>query len=152
MRRSSSRVLDCASYGFTDDPLIPRTVFVLPSYIKVSTSPNFVPPDLPPDMNLQLVVFLEGQILDNGDEDWNQRSHSLSASLRQVGDLGLLVQRRLLVLGKTVEDGVRFHVETDLRVLDVVVARVRLAGLIKPEQFLGGSHLVTILKTLFRSR
>ena len=101
-------------------------------------------------MNLELVVFLEVEILDDGDEDWSNGEHSWSEGLGQVGDLGLLVQPRLQVLGKPVEDGVSFHVKTDLRIFDlvvvVVVAGVGLAGLIKPEQFLGGGQLVAVLK------
>ena len=102
---------------------------------------------MPPDMNLKVVVFLEGQILDNGDEDWNQGGHSLSASLRQVGDLGLLVQPNLLVLAEPVEDGAGFHVERDLRIFAVTrVGLVDGVGLIKSEQFLRRGQLVTILK------
>ena len=100
-------------------------------------------------MNLELVVFLEMEILDDGDEDWSNGEHSWSEGLGQVGDLGLLVQPRLQVLGKSVEDRVSFHVKTDLRIFDlvvVVVAGVGLAGLIKPEQFLGGGQLVAVLK------
>ena len=98
-------------------------------------------------MNLELVVFLEVEILDDGDEDWSNGEHSWSEGLGQVGDLGLLVQPRLQVLGKPVEDGVSFHVKTYLRIFDVVVARVGLVGEVtKPEQFLGGGQLVAILK------
>ena len=101
-------------------------------------------------MNLELVVFLEMEILDDGDEDWSNGEHSWSEGLGQVGDLGLLVQPRLQVLGKPVEDGVSFHVKTDLRIFDlvvvVVVAGVGLAGLIKPEQFPWGGQLVAVLK------
>ena len=92
-------------------------------------------------------MFLEGEILDDRDEDWIHGEHSGSSALWQVGDLGLLVEPHLQVLGKPVEDGVSFHVKTDLRISAVVVlAGVGLCGLIKSEQFLAGGQLVEILK------
>ena len=98
-------------------------------------------------MNLNLVVFLERQILDNGDEDWSKGEHSWNASLRQVGDLGLLVEPDLLVLAEPVEDGAGFHVERYLRIFAITrVGLVYGVGLIKSEQFLRRGQLVTILK------
>ena len=150
MARSSFWVVDLTNHWVTDDPLIPTTEIVF-RILKLQKFflPNFVLTDIPPHVNLELVIFLEGEILDDRDVDWSNGEHSWSEGLGQVGDLGLLVQPRLKVLGKPVEDGVSFHVKTDLRIFDlvvVVVAGVGLAGLIKPEQFLGGGKLVTILK------
>ena len=95
-------------------------------------------------MNLELVLFLEVEILDDWDVDWSHGDKSRSEGLWQVGDLGLLVQPDLQVLRKPVKDGVGCHVKTDLRIS--AVAGVGLVGLIKSEQFLGGGQLVTILK------
>ena len=141
MERPPSGVLDWASQGVTDDRLIPTTIDFL-KFKLLLILPNFVLADIPPDVNLQLVVFLEGQILDDRDVDWSHGEHSQSEGLGQVGDLGLLVQPDLQVLGKPVEDGVSFHVKTDLR----ISAGVGLVRLVKSEQFFGGGKLVTILK------
>ena len=95
-------------------------------------------------MNLELVLFLEVEILDDWDVDWSHGDKSRSEGLWQVGDLGLLVQPDLQVLSKPVEDGVSCHVQTDWRISAVV--GVGLVGLVKSEQFLGSGQLVTILK------
>ena len=143
MARSSFWVVDLTNHWVTDDPLIPTTEIVF-RILKLQKFflPNFVLTDIPPHVNLELVIFLEGEILDDRDVDWRHGEHSRSESLGQVGDLRLLVQPDLQVLRKPVEDGVSFHVKTDLR----ISAGVGLVGLIKSEQFLGRGKLVTILK------
>ena len=133
-----------ADHRFTDDPLIPATEIVFQISLQKFFLPNFVLTDIPPHVNLELVVFLEVEILEDWDVDWSHGEQSRSESLGKVGDLDLLVQLDLQVLRKPVEDGVSFHVKTELRISAVV----GLVGLIKSEQFLGGGKLVTVLKTM----
>ena len=146
MEGSSSRVLDLSNHGVTDDPLIPSTTEIVFLTFKRSKFflPNFVLADVPPDVNLELLLFLEVEILDDWDVDWSHGDQPRSEGLWQVGDLGLLVQPDLQVLSKPVEDGVSCHVKTDWRISAVV--GVGLVGLVKSEQFLGSGQLVTILK------